>query len=88
MLPSLLAVFSTAFPYKCGDSFSLSFLCSAVTGTEPAILGMKRCPLIRSPEILNGLKRFGSWHWKLEIFASTADSVSRSNGDFLFDSVQ
>lgn len=35
---------------------------------QPTVLGMKRCPLIRSPEILNGFKCFCSWHWKLEFF--------------------
>lgn len=78
MLLSLLAVFSTAFPHKCCDSFSLSFLwkpLSAATGTKPTILGTKRCPLIRSPEILNSSKSFDSWHWKLEIFTSTADTA-------------
>lgn len=63
------------FPQPFPNSLSLSSLYSADTGTKPTILGMKRCPLIRSPEILKGLKCFHSWHWKLEIFTSTADSA-------------
>lgn len=84
MLPSLLAVFSTAFPYERCGSFSLSFLCSAAAGTKTTLLGMKRCPLIRSPEILNGLKCFDSWHWKLEIFyLYSRYCIGSSNADFL-----